>query len=74
MFSFSFHYNVHISKLMSGKQKMLKICLKSNSCFLLMFKMGAVTFLQSQFLRSCVCDQQMYIDTNVVLCAIQQPK
>jgi len=35
--------------------------------------MGGINSPKFQFLSSFVCDQQVYIDTDFYLCAIQQP-
>jgi len=63
----------HISIFMSEKSKnAINICLETNSYFLLMFKVGGVNSPQLQFLTTCVCGQQIDIDTDFLLCTIQQ--
>jgi len=54
---------------MSGKSKN---AWKQIVNFLLMFNVGRVNSPQMQFLTTSVYGQQIYIDTNCLLCAIQQ--
>jgi len=58
---------------MSGKLKNGKIIwLETYSYFVLMFKVGGGKFTPISFFTSFVCGQQIDIDTDLLLCAIQQ--
>jgi len=58
---------------MSGKSKNAKASAwKQKVIFLLMFNVGGENSPQMQFLTSSVYDQQIDIDTDCLLCTIQQ--